>query len=162
RGSLPEGETLLMRAARTGSADALKVLLAHGADPNARESSLGETALIWAAAENHASAVRILIEHGAVVDLRSTERSDEQLQRMRRLRGVVTRGGWTALMYAARQGAVDAVRVLAGAGAALDLTTPEGTTSLVLAIINGHYDLAAMLLEAGANPNLADRSGMAA
>ena len=39
---------------------------------------------------------------------------------------------------------------------------PDGTTAMVLAIINGHYDVAAMLLEKGANPNLADTSGMAA
>ena len=31
-----------------------------------------------------------------------------------------------------------------------------GTTALVYAIINAHYDLAAMLLEQGANPNIVD------
>ena len=48
---------MLMTAARTGNADAMSVLLARGADVNAREQVLGETALIWAAAENHADAV---------------------------------------------------------------------------------------------------------
>ena len=159
---LPEEETLLMRAARTGKADALKVLLAHGADPNARESFLGETALMWAAAENHPAAIQVLVEHGAKVDARSAQRSEEESQRLRRLRGVVTRGGWTPLMYAARQGALGAVRALAEAGAKLDLTTIEGTTPLVLAIINVHYDVAALLLEYGGDPNIADESGMAA
>ncbi len=39
-------------------------------------------------------------------------------------------------------------------GADLNLTDPDGTSALVLAIINAHYDLAAMLLDKGANPNL--------
>jgi ankyrin repeat protein len=159
---LPEGETLLMRAARTGRVDALKVLLAHGLDPNARETTLGETALIWAAAENHGGAVRLLIESGAAVDARSAQRSDVELKRMRRVRGVVTRGGWTPLMYAARQGAVDAIHALADGGASLDLTNSEGTNAVVLAIINGHFDVAAVLLDLGASPNIADQSGMAA
>ncbi len=160
--TLPEGETVLMRAARTGNADTLRLLLDHGADPNRREASLGETALMWAAAENHADAVRVLVERGAEVDARSTQRSAPELQRMRRVRGVVTKGGWTPLMYAARQGSLDAVRALVESRASLDLTTVEGTTPLVLAIINAHYDVADLLLERGANPNVADQTGMAA
>ena len=35
-----------------------------------------------------------------------------------------------------------------------------GTTALVFAIINVHYDLAAMLLEQGADPNVVDLAGM--
>ena len=46
-----EGETALMTAARTGKVDAVKVLLAHGADVNFKESRRGQTALMWAAAE---------------------------------------------------------------------------------------------------------------
>ena len=72
------------------------------------------------------------------------------------------RGGWTPLMYAARQGAIDGARALADGGADLNLKDPDGTTALVLAIINAHYDLAAMLLEKGADPNVADSAGMAA
>ena len=72
------------------------------------------------------------------------------------------RGGWTPLMHAARQGAIDGARALADGGADLNLKDPDGTTALVLAIINAHYDLAAMLLEKGADPNVADSAGMAA
>lgn len=39
---------------------------------------------------------------------------------------------------------------------------PDGTSAVVLAVINAHYDLAAMLIEKGANPNVSDSSGMAA
>jgi ankyrin repeat protein len=73
---------------------------------------------------------------------------------------VLPRGGWTALMYAARQNAPAAVRALAAAGAELDATDPDGTTALTLAVINSHYDLAALLLDLGANPNVADATGM--
>ena len=37
-----------------------------------------------------------------------------------------------------------------------------GPSALIIAIINGHYDTAAMLTEKGADPNLADTAGMAA
>ena len=65
-------------------------------------------------------------------------------------------------MYAAREGAPDAARVLAEAGADVNLTDPDGTTALVVAIINGHYDTAAVLADKGADPNIADTAGMAA
>jgi ankyrin repeat protein len=157
--ALPEGETVLMTAARTGAPEALRVLIANGADVNARETWLGQTALMWAAAENHAAAVRLLLENGADINAHSTA-----LKFPRKVRGQTTLpvGSSTALMFAAREGATDAVAALAGAGASLDETDPDGTTALVLAIINGHFDAAAMLLERGANPNVADSAGMAA
>ena len=80
------------------------------------------------------------------------------------LEGVVTilpKGSLTPLMIAARQGSLQAAQALVEAGADLDLTEPEGTSALVLAIINGHYDTAAMLANKGADPNLGDSTGMA-
>ena len=44
----------------------------------------------------------------------------------------------------------------------LNLTDPDGTTALEFAILNGHFDTAAMLTEKGADPNIADSTGMAA
>jgi ankyrin repeat protein len=161
--TLPGGQTILMTAARTGNPDVVKSLLAHGANANVRENSYGETALMWAASENHASAVKVLIEHGAEVNARSTplKYPEEKFG----LEGVVTilpRGNWTPLMYAARQGSSSAAGALIEAGAELNATDPDGTTALVLAIINSHYDTAALLTEKGADPNIADTAGMAA
>lgn len=159
----PGGQTILMIAARTGNPQAIELLLARGLDVNAREAAYGETALMWAAAGNHAEAVQLLIAHGADVNARSAELKYPQ-DRFG-LEGVLTilpRGSWTPLMYAAREGSVDAVRALAEAGADLNLTDPDGTTPLVLAIINGHFDTAALLLDKGADPNIADTAGMAA
>src|SRR6185369_1636818 len=52
--------------------------------------------------------------------------------------------------------------VLLERGAAVNSTDPDGATALVLAIINYHYDFAALLLDHKADPNLADTTGMAA
>src|SRR4029079_10449554 len=71
-------------------------------------------------------------------------------------------GNWTALMYAAREGSLDAVRVLTDAGADVRAADPDGTHSLLLAVTNGHFDTAALLVEKGADPNQTDNSGMAA
>jgi hypothetical protein len=90
-----EGETVLMTAARTGIPAAVKALLAHGADVNAKESWRGQTALMWAAAEGHADTLQMLVEAGAQVNARST-------------------AGWTALLFAAREGQIGAVKTLAG------------------------------------------------
>ena len=161
-GAHPTG-AILMTASRTGNAEVVRMLLARGADANAREDSLGETALMWAAAENHPEAVRALIEHGADPNARS----DKLVYPKDRfgLEGVTTilpRGSWTALMYAARQGSLEAARALAESGADLNLTDPDETTALVLAILNGHFDTAAALAQKGADPNIADSTGMAA
>jgi ankyrin repeat protein len=63
-------------------------------------------------------------------------------------------------MFAAREGAVEAVRALADAKADLSLPDPDGTTPLILAIINARFDTAVALIEKGANPNAADQMGM--
>ncbi|MEP7310754.1 MAG: ankyrin repeat domain-containing protein [Acidobacteriota bacterium] len=161
--SLPHGETVLMTAARSGNPAVVKSLLMHGARVDASEDRLGETALIWAAAHNHPDVVRLLIANGAVVDGRS--KALEYAKDRFGLEGVLTilpRGNWTPLMYAAREGAVDATRALAEAGADLNLTDSEQTPALLRAIVNVHYDVAGVLVEHGADPNLADTSNMAA
>jgi ankyrin repeat protein len=162
-GSLSEGQTVLMTAARTGNADVVRALLDRGARVDAQESSLGESALMWAAAEDHADVVTLLLERGADPETRSKKLA---FPRDRfGLEGVLTilpRGNWTALMYAAREGAVGAARALIEGGANLNAVDPDGTTPLVRAVVNAHYDLAGFLIDKGADPNLADTSGMAA
>ena len=162
---LAEDQTVLMAAARSGNADVLKVLLAHGANVNAKERVLGETALMWAALENHPDTIKLLVEHGADINAHSDVTT---FPKFKFGDGIVARatslprGDWTPLMYAARQGAVDAARALADAGADLNLADPNGTDALVLAIINAHFDLARLLVDKGADPNVAEVTGMAA
>jgi ankyrin repeat protein len=160
----PEGETVLMTAARTGSRAAVKALLDRGARVNAREAWFGETALMWAAAENHPDVVELLLERGAEIDARSVplEFAKFRFNLATMVNTVLPRGSLTALMLAARQGALQSARVLVDGGAALNLTDPDHTTAMVTAIINGHYDVAALLVERGADPNIGDNAGMAA
>jgi ankyrin repeat protein len=162
---LAEDQTILMAAARAGNPAAVKTLLDHGADVNAKERVLGETALMWAAMEDHAAAIKVLVAHGADINAQSDKTTFPKFKfgdGIVARTTILPRGGWTALMYAARQGAVDAARALAEAGADLNRTDPNGTSALVSAIINLHFDLAGVLIDKGADPNVAEASGMAA
>ena len=161
----PDGETILMTAARAGSADVVNALIERGANVNAAETWQGQTALMWAAAENHADAIKALVAHGADMNARSKELSFPEYRYETNGMAVfqLPKGGWTPLMYAARQNATDAAAALADLKANLNATTKqEGTTALQIAVINIHYDLANLLLEKGADPNVVDSSGMTA
>ena len=153
--SLMEGETALMTAARSGSADAVTLLLDAGADVNAHEHWKGQTALMWAAAEGHAAVIPTLAAHGAVLGARTTR-------------------GFTALLFAAREGQIDVVQTLLEAGADLDeqlsinstrtaggveqrRASDAGLNAFLLAAGNAHYELAAYLLDHGADPNASPR-----
>jgi ankyrin repeat protein len=71
----------------------------------------------------------------------------------------IARGGLTALLFAARNGQVEAARTLIDAGADINLPDADGNHALSVAILNTHYDVAKLLLERGANPNLAAGDG---
>jgi ankyrin repeat protein len=184
------GTTALMMAASAGNPEALKALLTHGAKVNERDLAHGQTALIFAASLNRAEAIKVLIANGADPSITSkvtkTERvrfnadgvpaPDEppppaakedaksaQQKQGRGDRGAATMGGQTALLYAARDGQIDAARALIEAGADVNQSnSEEKTTPLVMAIMNGHFDLGKMLLDHGADPNLANVWGLAA
>jgi ankyrin repeat protein len=158
----PEDETPLMTVARVGSVEAAKVLLAHGAKVDARESWHGETALMWAAAQKHPAMVSALIAAGADVNAISTVVKWERQVTAEPREKWLPLGGFSPLMFAAREGCVECARVLADAKADLNLADPDGITPMVNAIINGHYDVAGFLLDRGADPNLMDKTGRAA
>ena len=142
-GAFADGETPLMTAARTGSAETIKALIARGANIKVREHRKGQTALMWAAAENNVAAIRALVEAGADLNERSTG------------------GSFTPYLFAVRAGHVDAARALIDAGVDANQSLTDGTSALVLAVMNAHYELAAALLDKGANPN-ADKQGWTA
>ena len=153
--TLMEGETVLMTAARSGNTEAVELLLNAGAHVNAQEHWKGQTALMWAAAEGHAQVIPTLVSHGADLSLRSKR-------------------GFSPLLFAAREGQTDVVQTLLEAGA--DLTeqlsinstltaggveqrraSNAGLNAFLLAAGSAHFELAAYLLDRGANPNAAPR-----
>ena len=110
-----DGMTALMLVARTGNVEAAKVLLEHGATIDAREGFGGQTALMWAAARRHAPMIDLLvISRGAAVDARSAVRDYQRhIQAEGRPKSLDT-GGFTPLLYAARENCMACVDTLAG------------------------------------------------
>jgi uncharacterized protein len=120
---------------------------------NAKEAERGQTALMWAAAEGNTAVVEALLAAGA--DFRTPLDS-----------------GFTPLLFAVREGRLAVVRALLKAGADANETIQpqkrprggrpaDGTSALLLAVKNAHFELAAFLLDAGADPN-ADGTGYTA
>ena len=145
--ALPGGETPLMTASRTGKAAAVHALLAKGAQVDAKEAR-GQTAIVWAAAEGNVEAARELIRAGADFKIRLNS-------------------GMTPLLLAAREGKQEMVRLLLQSGADVNETLQipqggrpggpkpgrQGQSALHIATENAHYELAAFLLDSGADPN---------
>ncbi len=186
------GETPLMMAARTGNVDTIRVLLDSGANVNAKENSKSQTALMWAASERHPAVVKMLIDHGADVNARSKVTAAPQrggpgaagagargagargAAAPAQARGQVAAtppspqgpiagtGGVTPLMLAAREDSLESAKVLVDARADINQISANGSTALLMAILNGHYQVAAFLMDHGANPNIADKDGKAA
>lgn len=164
--ALPEGETPIMTASRSGNVDAVRALLTRGADVNQAESSRGQTALMWATAQRHPAVVKALIDHGARLDARSRIRPRlvfaDSTNASQFDQGVtVTEGGFTPLLFAARQGALESAKLLLAAGADVEETAPTGSSVLVVAAHSGHPSLVELLLAHGADPN-ANAAGYAA
>jgi ankyrin repeat protein len=184
--ALPEGETALMTAARSGSAASVKVLIARGAHADAREEWRGQTALMWAAAEGHTDVVQLLIAAGADVHVRSKGAVGAGRAQVAEVAGPTASPGasatvassaeppapaagraarraastvlnFTPLLFAVRAGQMETVRALLDAGADANEKVSDGTSAITLAILNAHYELAALLAASGANPNLGDQ-----
>ena len=157
--ALPSGQTPLMTAARNGKANALEVLLAHGADVHAREPFRGQTALMWAATHGYPAAVEALMAGGADVSVKSRGPATPVagLDIYARPSRVTRLDEFSALLFAIQAGKIDASRVLIEWGANVNDKAPDGTSALVLAIANGHYELAAFLLDQRADPNAAEQ-----
>jgi ankyrin repeat protein len=73
---------------------------------------------------------------------------------------VYAQGGLTALHHAVREGEAETVFALLDGGAGIDrVTAGDRTSPMLMALVNGHFDLALQLLERGADPNIASHAG---
>ena len=144
----PDGETPLMAVARTGHLDAVQLLVEGGANVNAADSYQQETPLMWAAVEGHVDVVNALLKAGADPNAKAHVSGLDE-----RKHGDYPSGGFTALMFAARQGKDDVVTALMKGGADPKLTNADGLTASMVAIVNDRFDLAAKMLDLGADPN---------
>jgi uncharacterized protein len=155
----PEGETPLMAVARSGNVAAARLLVEARADVNAREEWGGQSALMWAAAQGQAEMVKFLASRGADLNARGVIRQWERKVITEPRPKDMNKGGFTPLLYAAREGCVECARQLIAAGADPDLEDPERITPLNMALLNLHFELAAYLIEAGADVDKWDLFG---
>jgi ankyrin repeat protein len=145
--------------ARTGNLEAAQLLIKRGADVRAREHWGGQTALMWAAAQSQPRMIELLLRNGARVDERSTVRDWQRRVTAEGRPKDMYRGGLTPLLFAAREGCIECLKVLLARGADIDLPDPDGTTALLMALLNYHWDAGKFLIEAGADVNLWDIYG---
>jgi ankyrin repeat protein len=155
--ALPEGETPLMLASRTSGVDAVRLLIEHGAKVNIVERWQGQTPLMYAAAHDRGEVAALLINAGADVNARTPPNGLPERKPAVRYFVEIPSAGFTAVTFAARHGAVSALRVLIEAGADIDAKTPDGFSPVVVALDNLHFDAAKVLVEAGAS---ADGGGL--
>jgi ankyrin len=145
-----------MTCARTGSAAAVRALLAKGARPEATENWNGQTALMWAAAQGHPSVVQALLDGGASVKTRSKS-TRLYVNTGGTTAGKTTTdaefGGSTPLHFASRAGDIESARLLLGAGADLNERSADGNSPLAVAALSGHTAFAEFLLDRGADAN---------
>ena len=109
-----------------------------------------------------ASGIPISAGQGSVVRPPSGNRAApaQQNQRGGGRTGVQFQGGLTPLLYAAREGHFESVDILLDAGVDVNAVGPgEKTSPLMIAVVNGQFDLAMHLLDKGADPTLANVAG---
>ena len=154
-----DDQTALMIIARTPLVDAAHVLVEAGADVNAVEKWRGQTALMWAAAQLQPEMVKFLIDNGADVNAQSLPNNWERQVTAEPRMKILPAGGLTPLLYAAREGCTECVRLLIEAGADLNQTDPQNVSPLVMAGLNARWDSMKLLAEAGADVNKWDYYG---
>ena len=137
-----EGETALMTASLTGKTDAIKVLLAAGANVNTAEPLKGRPPLCGPPPK-------------ATPPLSiSSSRSAPTLN-------AKSKAGFTPLLFAVRNGHIDTVKSCSDRGANVNDAAPDRTSALNMAVVNAYFELAAVLLDRGADPNAPDPRGSA-
>jgi ankyrin repeat protein len=139
------GRTALLIATHANKVEVARVLIAAGADVNAKDS-IQDSPYLYAGAEGRNEILKMTLAAGA--DLKSTNRY-----------------GGTALIPAAHHGHPETVKILLATAIDKDHVNNLGWTALLEAVLLGdggavHTEIVRLLVEAGANPNIADREGV--
>lgn len=168
----------LIDAAAAGRADEVARLVVAGAPLEAQDSQ-GRSALLLAVAGNHVATAKALLDAGASPNTQAANRDTPWL-----LAGALGRAeiiavmlprkpdltirnryGGNALIPACERAHVEAVKLLLTSGIDLDHVNDLGWTCLLEIVILGdggprHQQVAKLVLDAGANPRLADKDGV--
>ena len=142
-----EGRTPLLIATHSNQVEAARVLIAAGADANAKDD-IQDTPYLYAGAEGRNEILKMTLAHGA--NLKD-----------------INRYGGTALIPAAHHGHPETVAILLATAIDKDHVNKLGWTALLEAIILGdggptHTKIVKLLVDAGANVNIADSDGVRA
>ncbi len=165
-------ETALMFAAANGRADVMRLLTAKGADLKLTTKVIDMTIF---AKEEQEKFAQFRQQQAAAA---AKNGQPPPPQRGGRGRGEGTagidrqyafpeligyQGGLAAIHMAARQGSLDSVQTLIDAGGDVNQRSAgDHITPIIIATLNGHFDLAKALLDKGADPNLAEDNGVTA
>lgn len=168
------GATPLMHAAVFGTVDALKILLAGGAEANAK-NRVDATALIWAAGDP--AKVRLLLKHEADPNAATKQgrtpliAATSYAGNVETVRLLLDRGanlnaadqsGNTALFQSAwAADDFEITKLLVERGANVNAPGEDGFTTLMMAAANGNLAVVRLLLAHGANPNAANTDSRA-
>jgi ankyrin repeat protein len=152
------GDTALMRAALYADVEMMRILVESGAD--VRVFGRDGTAPLLRTTHD-LDKMRFLLDRGAPVDDFAmvavasvpSSRSALELLLAHGGNGRAAVPAYTALMAAAGNGDLDAVRCLLDHGANVKAKTPTGFTALIGAALSGNAKVVALLLERGADPN---------
>jgi ankyrin repeat protein len=169
----------LLAAIAVGDRDGIRRALADGADPDARDAD-GTPAVMVAAIARQTEALRLLLEAEADVDAQDASLDNpfqyagrEGLLDILRLANeagadptITNRYGGVAVIPASERGHVEVVRyLLTETDVEVDHVNKLGWTALLEAILLSdggprHQEIVALLIEAGADVDLADGEGV--
>lgn len=178
--TIPDPDAALLKAAGRGDADGVALAIRAGADLEAKGDQ-GRTALLLASAADHVAAARVLLAMGAspnTFDNRSdtpwlvtgVTGSVEMADVMLRFHPDLTlrnRYGGVSIIPASERGHVAYVRRVADSGIDVNHVNDLGWTAMLEAVILGdgstaYVQIVRILLDAGADPDIADKDGVTA